>query len=127
MPINWPLKKANRKLTARLVTLKEIHAYLLEKVPELKDTDLHAEISSTEKLIEYLYKQREVLEGHMLQSKFTSLQPSLDITSEFIEVLHSILRLLKKNTLKQPLTNTTEEAALAVNRSNKTMNKLCGR
>ena len=127
VPISWLLKKANRKLAARLATLKEMYTYLMEKTPELKNTDLHPEIRSTEKLIEYLYKQREILEGHMLQSRLTSLQPSLDITSEIIELLHSILRLLQKNTLKQPLTNTTEEAALAVNRSNQTMKKLYGR
>jgi NH3-dependent NAD+ synthetase len=127
VPISWLLKKANRKLAARLTILKEIYAYLVEKTPELKNTDLHTEISVTEKLTAYLYKQRDVLEEHMFQSGLKTLQPSLDITSEIIEVLHSILRLLQKNTLKVPLTNTTEEAALAVNRSNKTMNKLYGR
>jgi hypothetical protein len=127
IPINWPLKKANRKLTTILATLKETHVYLIEKAPELKNTDLHTEIGSTEKLLEYLYEQREALEEHMSQSRFRSLQPSLTTTSEMIEVLHNISRLLRKNTLKQPLTNTSEEATLAVNRSKKTMNKLYGR
>lgn len=127
IPISWPLKKANRKLIAILATLKETHVYLIEKAPELKNTDLHTEIASTEKLLEYLYKQREALEEHVSQSRFRSLQPSLNITSEMIEVLHNISRVLRKNTLKQPLTNTSEEATLAVNRSQKTMNKLYGR
>ncbi|MCF6404039.1 hypothetical protein L3C95_14185 [Chitinophaga filiformis] len=99
----------------------------MEKAPELKDTDLRAEITSTEKLIEYIYGQRDILEGHMPHAGFKPLQPSLDITSEIITVLHSILRILQKNTLKPPLTNKTEEATLAVNRSKKTINKLYDR
>ncbi|PWV48387.1 hypothetical protein [Chitinophaga sp. S165] len=127
IPISWPLKKANRKLATILTTLKETHAYLIEMTPELKGTDLHTEIRSAEKLLEYLYEQQGVLEDHMSQSRFRALQPSLDITSEMIHVLHSISRVLRKNTLKQPLTKRSEEAILAVNRSKKTMNKLYGR
>ncbi len=127
IPISWPLKKANRKLAAILKTLKETHAYLVEKTPELKGTDLHTEIRSAEKLLEYLYEQQGVLEDHISQSRFRSLQSALDITSEMIEVLHNILRVLQKNTLKQPLANRSEEAILAVARSKKTLNKLYGR
>jgi hypothetical protein len=127
IPINWPLKKANRKLIAILTTLKETYAYLIEKTPELKGTDLHTEIGSAEKLLEYLYKQQEALEEHISKYRFRSLQLSLDITSEMIEVLHNISRVLQKNTLKQPLTKTSEEAILAVAHSNKTIHKLYGR
>jgi len=114
----------NQKLAIRLATLKEIYAYLIEKTSELKDTDLHAEIRSTEKQIKYLYKYREVLERYMFRFRFTSLQPSLEITTEIIIVLHSILRVLQKNTTKARPICTSEDAIIAVNRSYTTINKL---
>ncbi|PSL33224.1 hypothetical protein CLV42_103206 [Chitinophaga ginsengisoli] len=113
-----------QKLAIRLATLKEMHAYLMEKTSELKDTDLHAEIRSTEKLIKYLYKHREVLEGYMFRFRFVSLLPSLEITSEIIAVLHNILRVLQKNTTKPRPACRSEEAIIAANRSYKTINKL---
>lgn len=63
-------------------------------------------------------------EQHLTTPKSETLKVTHDILAEILEVMHDTLRLLKKNTIKQPLAAPSEEAKAAVSRSGKTMNRI---
>ena len=117
------VKKVNRKLTNQLLNSKGIYAYLLENVSDLKDKDLSASIATVEKTIKELLALESDLDIHLSSPKFQDFKTTHIITKEILDVTYNILRLLKKNNLKKPLADISEEAKVAIGHSTNTLNK----
>jgi hypothetical protein len=120
----WLIKRINKEWTNQLLSLKGTYAYLIESASQLKGQNLRSEIVLIEKTIKELYAIEASIEKHLTNPDFSELKITHEIISEILEVMHETLRLLKKNTLKTPLTETSEEAKIAIEHSNKTMNKI---
>jgi DUF438 domain-containing protein len=118
------LSRTNKKLVAYLLELKGTYVYLLENVEEIRNENLSPQIASIEETIKYIYVVQNDLEQHLVNPRSKALKATHDIIAEVLEIMHDTLRLLKKNTLKQPLTAVSEEAKAAVSRSGKTMNRI---
>lgn len=118
------LKKIKTNLTKQLLNTKGIYAYLLENVADLKGQDLNNSIEKTEKIIKQFSAFQSDLEGHLSEPKFQELAAIYALTTEILDVTYNILRLLKKNNLKTPASDTSEEAKIAIQHSTNTLNKI---
>lgn len=118
------IKKVNIRLTKQLVSTKGIYIYFLENVSELKDKDLSSAILNVENNIKELSAFEAALEGHLSEPKFQELNTTHTLTKEILDVTYNLLRLLKKNNLKTPMAETSEEAKTAIGHSTNTLNKI---
>lgn len=118
------LKKIKTNLTKQLISTKGIYAYLLENVSELKGQDLSSMIEKTEKTIKGYAAFQSELESHLSDPKSQELATLNRLTIEILDVTYDVLRLLKKNNHKTPISDISEEAEIAVKHSTNTLNKL---
>ncbi|WP_343693564.1 hypothetical protein [Chitinophaga sp.] len=118
------IKKYNVTLTRQLVNAKGIYVYLSENVSDLKDKDLSSAILNVEGIIKETSAFEAYLENHLSATKLQELNTTHTITKEILDVTYNLLRLLKKNNLKTPMAEASEEAKIAVGHSTNTLNKI---
>jgi hypothetical protein len=120
----WLIRKINKSLTSELLSLKGVYAYLLENVSDLKGKNLKSEIGTIETAIAKFYKLEADLEKRSAIRKYKELSIAHGITKEILDVTYNILRVLKKNSLKTPMADISEEAKIAIGHSQNTLNKI---
>ena len=117
----------NRVTTSQLLKAKGLLSELKEHYSDVSDKDLSNAISNINELlnlnITFHAIVEEILEDNS-DNNFQRLTISKEVLTETIEILYSIIRLLKRANHKKPMMETSQMAIDSSNRSVDTLAKI---